>query len=614
LNSAGEITLTVTASNYMSVNLADFVTNSQYSRGNTFAITSGAAPPGVTLSSTGVLTVANVDVPGATTLRVTCTNEFGNTSDTSLALRPLIATGGDRAAAGAYVKHTFTTNGTFTLSGESIYADILMVGGGGGGGPRGGGGGGGGVMYGTALLNPGTFPVNVGQGGDGSPWTGASGSWNGLSGRNTFFGSFLCYGGGGGGGEGSVGVGTVGGSGGGGGMGNRAGGTAGGYATRSFKTYAMPGGSGTGTSLAAGCGGGGAGQQGSSGYGGQFREDQRAGPGGDGITIDTMAMQGQGTYGGGGGGAGEYPWTSSEGVIVGRGGAGGGGQGGVAAYSVAMPGLPNTGGGGGGGMDFNRRLADGNNAGASGGSGLVVVSFSPTTLAILTRINSNVVSGRISRWGAFRQDVAVRRPLRISIPMDGEPINDVVEFGRSGVTGINADPSGSFMRSTVSRMLDFGPGSSGFTVAIKHVLTDPLANCSEYFWNIQQGTTLQPVYIHMYRPNTNTVMRFQIAAGSTAPPPVLTVDANGTLGSSLITTWFLTYDGSTARVYKDNVQVASASNAGVLSGSYAIDNMNLSWPTADPDSNPAAAQTVHGFQAYTRVLSAAELTKLHASM
>lgn len=87
-------------------------------------------------------------------------------------LSQITATGGTVTTSGSRYIHTFTSNGTFTLS-SAATIDILLVGGGGAGGTGSisgswegsGGGGGGGLAYGTKLIPAGTYTVTVGEGG-----------------------------------------------------------------------------------------------------------------------------------------------------------------------------------------------------------------------------------------------------------------------------------------------------------------------------------------------------------------------------------------------------------------------------------------------------------------
>lgn len=124
-----------------------------------------------------------------------------------------------------YVYHTFTSSGTFVLSGDPISADILVVAGGGGGGagsvfsPTTSGGGGGGVAWITTVnMDPGTFPVTIGPGGSGGP--DSTNPKSGTNGGDTLFGPgtplpITAKGGGFGAGEGPPTNGQPGGSGGG---------------------------------------------------------------------------------------------------------------------------------------------------------------------------------------------------------------------------------------------------------------------------------------------------------------------------------------------------------------------------------------------------------------
>jgi hypothetical protein len=65
----------------------------------------------------------------------------------------MVATGGTKTTSGAYTIHTFTSSGTFAVSGASATVDYMIVAGGGGGGAtRAGGGGGGGMIVSILLL------------------------------------------------------------------------------------------------------------------------------------------------------------------------------------------------------------------------------------------------------------------------------------------------------------------------------------------------------------------------------------------------------------------------------------------------------------------------------
>ena len=85
------------------------------------------------------------------------------------------ATGGNSVTtSGTFKIHTFTSPGTFQVTaGETTNAKYLIVaGGGGGGGDNSGGGGAGGLHYKEGVtLAPGSFPISIGSGGNGSPST-----------------------------------------------------------------------------------------------------------------------------------------------------------------------------------------------------------------------------------------------------------------------------------------------------------------------------------------------------------------------------------------------------------------------------------------------------------
>ena len=116
-----------------------------------------------------------------------------------------ITNGGTTTTSGGYTIHTFTSSGSFVVSGAAkTGVDYLVVAGGGGGGSRraGGGGGGGMVNATNQTLQPATYTVTIGAGGAGATTDTA----NGVVGGNTVFGTIqTCNGGGYGGGEAKVG-------------------------------------------------------------------------------------------------------------------------------------------------------------------------------------------------------------------------------------------------------------------------------------------------------------------------------------------------------------------------------------------------------------------------
>jgi hypothetical protein len=249
------------------------------------------------------------------------------------------ATGGTVTEVDGYRIHTFTDNGTFTVSGSPMYVEVLVVAGGGGGSasPWGGGGGGGGGIIthsGYLIAENDTASVFVGMGGA----AGATGS-------NSSFGLLTAFGGGRGDTTQTASD-RNGGSGGGAGHMNPAG-----TVSSSIQTnnnggigYGHNGGASTYVSPY-NCGsGGGAGASGTTG-----------GVGGIGISSN---ISGTTTYYGGGGG------MANNGVTATAGGNGGGGAGRLGGNGYS--GTANTGGGGGGSQG---------GVGGSGGSGIVIVRY-----------------------------------------------------------------------------------------------------------------------------------------------------------------------------------------------------------------------------------------------
>ena len=287
----------------------------------------------------------------------------------------IVATGGTVTTGGQRKCHTFTTNGTFTISATTgVIVEVMMIGGGGGGGGwSGGGGGAGNVIVFAAPLGVGSYSVTVGNGGAGG--VGADGaSSQGSNGQSTTFGSIATALGGGGGGTYSAGGGKNGGCGGGGaeltpGYYLPGAGVTGSVSTGTVvRNSAAAGGTGRiydGNS--AGAGGGGV-----SGVGGDVTyPPANGGNGGAGFQYisGNQALE----LGGGGGGcaSGITYWSANP--VAGIGGLGGGGNGADYVNSIlAVDGAPNTGGGGGGGT-FGTY---GNYGGANGGSGIVIVSYS----------------------------------------------------------------------------------------------------------------------------------------------------------------------------------------------------------------------------------------------
>jgi hypothetical protein len=270
---------------------------------------------------------------------------------------PFTATGGNvnaLAPGNGYRYHTFTSPGTFTVSGSPGTLEVLVVAGGGAGAAgRGAGGGAGGLIYQSSFpIIVGSYPVTIGTGGSGlvaSP--SQPGRQIGSPGGNSIFSSLTAIGGGGGavccdGG----GIGGPGGSGGGGG----------GFAAGQFR----PGGTGTpgqGNPGGSADGGGSYGSGGGGGAGGSGNNGQPGGPGTGGNGLQYPQFTGtligvpglnplSGYYAGGGGGG--QPESPAGG------GLGGGAGSGVGAVS-------NSGGGGGGGI----------NVPTDGGPGIIVIRY-----------------------------------------------------------------------------------------------------------------------------------------------------------------------------------------------------------------------------------------------
>ena len=302
---------------------------------------------------------------GSFTLVITGTDGVNSvTTATSTITLPggLTATGGDSiVTSGGYKIHTFTSSGTFAVTGSGT-VEYLVIGGGGGGGKGGygcGGGGGaggyrssvsgessgGGASAETALsVTDGNYTVTIGAGGAGA----ASGA--GFNGSDSVFGPITSVGGGGGGtssgGGGVVAAAAAGGSGGGGG-GNNATGGAGtanqGYAGGTAGPFSPPN--------YPGGGGGGAG-------GTPSTPASGSAAGSDGGAGVASSITGSSVTRAGGGGGGVETGTA------GSGGAGGGGAG-NSGGTFGTAGTANTGSGGGAGFT----------AAGAGGSGIVIVRY-----------------------------------------------------------------------------------------------------------------------------------------------------------------------------------------------------------------------------------------------
>ena len=363
----------------------------------------GAGSPGVNFTgsggggSTGDTGDAGDGGDGIVIIRYTTANVV-SPSDAS-------ASGGTIFTFAGKIWHVFTSTSSedFTVSsnsGQTLSADILMVGGGGGGANgQAGGGGGGVVLYGTnKTVTPGTYPIVVGVHGSNAPGNDPYGTNGGNGGDTTAFGS-TARGGGGGARNNYAYAGNPsqaplqGGNTGGGGGGGLSG-----PSTNMAPALQPNSGGPLGltvyggnvgapqANVGSGSGGGGAGSGGDSPGPGPTRPSSTASPGGDGAAFPAYpgpglfaampnslqsvltpgwapAVGSNGHFGGGGGGGDDGDTTGG-----GAGGQGGGGRGGDTNQN-AQAGVHYTGGGGG------DRGAPGWSGPTRGGKGIVIISY-----------------------------------------------------------------------------------------------------------------------------------------------------------------------------------------------------------------------------------------------
>ena len=276
---------------------------------------------------------------------------------------------------------TFTTVGSceWSVPVGITTADVLVVGGGGAGGTSsngaGGGGGGGQVNAQASISISGVITLQIGAGGIAQTVASATAGGNGGTSSFTLSSGSIISASGGSGGA-SVAVNAVGSpsttgyNGGGGSV----------WASILSTTNGSPGvggykgGSSVGSSSTADAqAGGGGGGSGGNGSNAQTSGATNGGAGGVGVSN---SYSGSATFYGGGGGGGKR--SASTGT-AGSGGSGGGGAGGKVANGVDA--TANTGGGGGG--------AGGEYVGGDGGSGVVIVRYSPPANTSLITFNSN---------------------------------------------------------------------------------------------------------------------------------------------------------------------------------------------------------------------------------
>ena len=278
------------------------------------------------------------------------------------------ATGGTTSTFGAYTLHTFTSNGTFAVTGSGTI-DILVVAGGGQGGlPNasdnyGGGGGAGGLVWYTGFdVSAGNYSIVVGNGG--AQTSSGSGNRRGNDGSNSTAFGLTALGGGGGGGQGGTTAGRNGGSGGGGGYPSGFGSALQPSQSNSLSTgnlvHNLGNNGGPGNNSPNGGGGGG----GAGGTGFSGGPSVRGGAGFDASSLVGTAVGDSGWFAGGGGGSQQAGYSNFEGN---NGGNGGGGDGDNYNSGNQTAGQANTGGGGGAGTSQG--------GGKGGGSGVVIVRY-----------------------------------------------------------------------------------------------------------------------------------------------------------------------------------------------------------------------------------------------
>ncbi|MFA5779206.1 MAG: DUF2341 domain-containing protein, partial [Elusimicrobiota bacterium] len=374
------------------------------------------------------------------------------------------ATGGTITYSGEYTIHTFTSNGTFTVSKSGVVEYLVVAGGGAGGCTSSGshytgGGGAGGYKTGTGFnVAVGQFTITVGSGGT------AAASSAGGNGTDSVFSSITATGGGGGGGFDSlstvaVSCGQNGGSGG----GESTGEAAVTIGSASPAGQGNNGGTGQGTwiSVCAGGGGGGAGA-----VGGNAASNLAGGNGGAGVN-NSISGASVGYAGGGGGASNGTNGTASHG-------------GGIRDNA----GTANTGGGGG--------------AGGNGGSGIVVVRYLDYYPAGELQSRAIDTGKKGTRWGQVSWGQSV--PAGTSIKLKTR-------------TGDTATPDGTWSAWNSSSV----PTGEWYTVATGTPVASPR---SRYIQYISSFTTI-------YSTNTPQLNEVTIQyATNTATSPNLVSPAN----------------------------------------------------------------------------------------
>ena len=339
----------------------------------TIAPVSGAVviASGQTNGTITVTPVFKVDVQKTVVLTLSAgPYTVGAANSATCTLASVIASGGTVTNIGAYMIHTFTNSGTFSVS-AGMNVEVLVVAGGGGGGANGGGGGGaGGLIYSNAfpVIGGSNYTVTVGAGGPPHP----NDVSNPTTGSNSVFGTLTAIGGGGGSSRDSGGQAASGGSGGGGGGADSTPRSLAG--ANNAPGQGNNGGNGAGSGGADNTGGGGGGA-GGPGTAGSYRQ---AGNGGTGLQFTNFAAVAGSPAGWfAGGGAGGKVVNGNNGL----GGTNGGGG------NANVAGVANTGGGGGG-------AGSGGAGAAPGGSGIVIIRY------ILAPIINNLAATNVTLTSA----------------------------------------------------------------------------------------------------------------------------------------------------------------------------------------------------------------------
>jgi len=163
-----------------------FTANASNTGGPTFSYVATSTPGSITAqASTSPITVLGLTAGTSYTFTVIAKNPSGNSiagpsssSNSVVPTVPAVVTGGTLYSDATYYYRAFTSNGTLSVTGNSLTYDYVVIAGGGGAGQSGfgGGGGAGGVVGGSRTVSAGTnATVTIGAGGNaGAPATNGS--------------------------------------------------------------------------------------------------------------------------------------------------------------------------------------------------------------------------------------------------------------------------------------------------------------------------------------------------------------------------------------------------------------------------------------------------------